>query len=137
MEYMMAPFGLWMVIGFVAVVLFMSGELVVKKWPVLPVSAMAVQVVAELSGKMGGPKGGVCGKAFSKTLLLLYVPLGFPLRQLRAAGRRRLVLPRRMRKVLFPPSMLAAVASVLCPSTGVPQRALVWSLLVDKPCDQQ
>ena len=113
MEYMRAPFGLRMAIGFVAVVLCVRGKLVVKKWPVLPVSAVAVQVVVELIGELGRPKGGGCCKALSKTLLLLYVPRGFPLRQLRPVGRRRLVFPRRMRNVLFPPSMLAAVASVL------------------------
>jgi hypothetical protein len=133
----MAPLGLRMAIGLLAVVLLVKGELVVKKWPVLPVSAMAVQVVVESTGILGGPKGGLCCNSFAKTLLLQCVPLGFPLCQLRAAGRLRLVFPRRIRKVLFPPCILEAVASVLCPSRGVAQRALVCSLLVDRPCDQQ
>jgi hypothetical protein len=103
----MEPLGLRMLIGLVAIHLLMTGESVLKKLLVLPVSAMI-----EDNGS-GGPTGKVDSNEVSillgASVVFVFGGVGVPRRQVggRRCERKPLVM------VLLPPCILLAVAWVL------------------------
>jgi hypothetical protein len=102
---------------------------VVRKWPVLPVSAMVWTYVGDLV--VGGPKGVFEDKILVVNNALLWVVscstsfLGSPPRQLggtvgafRGTGTYTWTSPRFRWMRLFPPNILVMVASCRCPGLG-------------------
>jgi hypothetical protein len=130
----MEPFGLRMLMGSLVGRWLMTGELVLKKLLVLPVSAMI-----EESGA-----GGPTGKLDNAVSILLGVSVvsgfgevGFPPSQLGAGALRDEDIRQPLEIVLLPPCILSVVALVLCPSFGCSQVALVCFSFLPSPWDQQ
>ena len=130
-ERMIVPLGFRISIGGVLGILLMMGRERVPNVAVLPLSAMILVVL------VGGPA--VVANVISSLEFSLLVQG----RHCKRAGspRLQLLLVLRLRRpvmiVLFPPIMLSAVASVLCPSAGLLHVSLVWLRFLPKPWVQQ